>query len=399
MSKHTWTIGLVATAIISIVTLGSMQNVAAKESAEVKVIAKNDKAARSVALNNDKDASKESAEKIVIEVVADSTAPATATEEVSNEEIAGIPASKLVMANVEEAVNIRSEESEDSEIVGKFYKECGGSILEEGSGWTKLKTGSVTGWVRNDYLLKGSKAVELAKKVVEKTATSTTGCLRVRKEANVDAGVLGLLAEGDEIGVVEEQGEWVKVEYSDGEIGYVSAEFVTIADELGKGESMEKIKAKEEALAKAKAEAAKAAKASKKSSNAAAAPAQSAVVASNNGAVAGDVSDVVLLAALIQAEAGNQPYEGQVSVGSVVMNRLRTGRYGGSIYSVIYAKSQFGPAGSGQVAQICAAGPKASCLAAAQDAMNGVSYIGTATHFRNVRSGYQGIVIGNHVFW
>ena len=105
------------------------------------------------------------------------------------------------------------------------------------------------------------------------------------------------------------------------------------------------------------------------------------------------------MAALIQAEAGTQPYEGQVAIGNVVTNRLITGKYGNSIYSVIYAKSQFGPAGTGQVAQIAAAGPKASCMQAAQDALNGVNYVGTATHFRNIKSGYTGLVIGAHVFW
>ena len=123
------------------------------------------------------------------------------------------------------------------------------------------------------------------------------------------------------------------------------------------------------------------------------------VAATQTASTAAGFSDVVLLAALIQAESGTQPYEGQVAVGNVVTNRLATGKYGSSIYSVIYAKSQFGPAGSGQVAQIAAAGPKASCLQAAQDALNGVNYIGTATHFRNVRSGNPGIVIGAHVFW
>ena len=78
---------------------------------------------------------------------------------------------------------------------------------------------------------------------------------------------------------------------------------------------------------------------------------------------------------------------------------MATGRYGNSIYSVIYAKSQFGPAGSGQVAQIAAAGPKATCISAAQAALSGVNYVGPATHFRNVNSGYSGIVIGSHVFW
>ena len=51
-----------------------------------------------------------------------------------------------------------------------------------------------------------------------------------------------------------------------------------------------------------------------------------------------------LLAALIYCEAGNQPYEGQVAVGAVVMNRVRSGSYPNTISEVIYQSGQFGPA-------------------------------------------------------
>lgn len=303
-------------------------------------------------------------------------------------QIAGIPYGKLVMANVEEAVNVRAEASETAALVGKLYKECGGEILEKGSGWTKIKTGELTGWVKNDYLLFGTDAQKLAESVVTKTVISQTESLRVRKEPNESAGVYGLLAKGDEIEAIEELKDWVCVQYSDGTEGYVSSQYVTVSDELGKGETIEKINAREEEEKAAKAERAKV-EASRTTET----------KQTNNGAITGDVNDVMLLAALIQSEAGNECYEGQVSVGTVVMNRLRTGKYGTSIYSVIYAKGQFGPASSGLVAQIYAQGPKATCVAAAQEAMNGTSYVGTATKFRNIRSGYTGIVIGNHVFW
>ena len=118
-----------------------------------------------------------------------------------------------------------------------------------------------------------------------------------------------------------------------------------------------------------------------------------------NNAAAASCDDLTLLAALIQSEAGNECMEGQIAVGNVVMNRLRTGRFGNSLYSVIYAKGQFSPAGSGKVAQIYAQGPKATCVAAAQAALAGNSVVGPATRFRPVSSGYQGLVIGNHVFW
>lgn len=118
----------------------------------------------------------------------------------------------------------------------------------------------------------------------------------------------------------------------------------------------------------------------------------------NLGAIAASADDLTLLAALIQAEAGNQPYEGQVGVGAVVMNRVRSGAYPNSIQAVISAPGQFGPVASGRVSAILAAGPKASCMQAAQAALNGETTVGTLTHFRRA-GGIDGLVIGNHVFY
>ncbi|MCR5106728.1 MAG: SH3 domain-containing protein [Lachnospiraceae bacterium] len=319
----------------------------------------------------------------------------TATEEGS---VAGIPYDELVMANVHEAVNIRSEASEDSSIIGKLFKDCGGQVLDSVTGWTKIKTGEVTGWVNNDYLLFGREAKELADSVVAKVATSTTSALRLRMEPNENAKVLDLLAEGDKIDVIEENDDWVKVEYSDGTQCYVSADYVTISYELTYGKDMETINA-EEAEQKAIEEAAsESASSSSKQETSNSTKEQSTGTVSTSPAPSA-FDDVTLLAALIQCEAGNEIYEGQVAVGSAVVNRLKTGKYGNSLYSVIYAKSQFGPAGSGMVAQVAASGPKAVCIQAATEALSGASNIGTATSFRNVKSGHLGIVIGNHVFW
>lgn len=311
-------------------------------------------------------------------------------------EIAGISYKDLAMANVEEAVNIRAESSEDSDIVGKLYKECAGKILERSQGWTKIETGKVTGWVKNDYLLFDAEAKRLADSAVQKVATSKTSCLRVRKEASQDAGIYDLLAEGDTIEVVDDLGDWVSVEFSDGTVGYVSSEYVDIEDWIGKGETIESIRAKEEADKKAR-EAASSSPAQKSGGSSLPSSGETATAANNVAAASFD--DITLLASLIQSEAGYEPFEGQVAVGNVVMNRLRTGRFGNSLYSVIYAKGQFSPAGSGKVAQICAQGPKASCIQAAQAALAGTSYVGGAVRFRPVSSGYQGQVIGNHVFW
>ena len=109
--------------------------------------------------------------------------------------------------------------------------------------------------------------------------------------------------------------------------------------------------------------------------------------------------DRKLLANLIYCEAGGEPYEGQVAVGAVVMNRVRSGAYPDSIHGVIYASGQFTPAMSGKVNRVLESGRiKDSCLQAAQEALSGVSNVGDMTHFRR-NNGREGLVIGNHVFY
>ena len=92
-------------------------------------------------------------------------------------------------------------------------------------------------------------------------------------------------------------------------------------------------------------------------------------------------------------------YDGELAVGAVVMNRLRSGRYGGSLESVIYAKGQFGPARSGAVARLAAKGPSATARAAAQAALSGIDPTGGCTHFQPARTGHAGVVIGGNVFF
>lgn len=115
--------------------------------------------------------------------------------------------------------------------------------------------------------------------------------------------------------------------------------------------------------------------------------------------MAASVDDVTLLAALIQCEAGNECYEGQLAVGAVVMNRVKSGSYPGSISGVIYQSGQFPPAGSGSVAAIASRGPKSSCVQAAQEAINGMDNTSGATRFARTSSGHAGVAIGNHVFY
>ena len=265
---------------------------------------------------------------------------------------------------------------------GKLYSDCGGEILERRNGWTKLKSGNVTGWTKDEYLLFGEEAEEMAQDLGNLVATIEAETLRIRMEPESDAGVWGLIGKNDKLKALEViDDEWISVEY-EGDIGYVSAEYTKIDFVIDAGETMEEIKKREEKEQeeKRKADAAKAKQ------------------TENRGAVPVGASDEELLAALIQCEAGNQPYEGQLAVGAVVMNRVRSGGYPNTISGVIYASGQFTPAGNGKVAKRLEAGVRDSCLQAAREAIAGASNVGGATHFRRAGN-HDGLVIGSHVFW
>lgn len=120
---------------------------------------------------------------------------------------------------------------------------------------------------------------------------------------------------------------------------------------------------------------------------------------SNTGDLSFDVSDRELLACLIHCEAGNQPYIGQVAVGSVVINRMRSAAFPNTMVGVIYQKRQFTPAGSGRLATRLSLGANESCYRAADEAMAGVQPVGNCLFFRTVIPQIQGTVIGGHVFY
>lgn len=110
-------------------------------------------------------------------------------------------------------------------------------------------------------------------------------------------------------------------------------------------------------------------------------------------------ADVRLLAALIYCEAGNQPYDGKVAVGAVVMNRIASGRFPNTLEGVIYQRGQFGPAMTGKLGRVLASGNvPASCYEAAQDAMNGANPVGDALFFNTGKPGTRGYKLGDHYF-
>ena len=98
-------------------------------------------------------------------------------------------------------------------------------------------------------------------------------------------------------------------------------------------------------------------------------------------ASSGNSSDLQLMARAINGEARGEPYEGQVAVGAVILNRVKDSKFPNTISGVISQKGAFTAVSDGQINVAIKEG--STVLKAAQDAMNGWDPTGGAIYYFN----------------
>lgn len=166
----------------------------------------------------------------------------------------------LIIAQVNDYVNIRSTASTDGEIVGKLYNNSVGTLVAKDGEWYQVKSGSVEGYVKAEYFKTGDEAEKIADEVGQKMATVNTETLKVRSDASLEASVIGLVPGGEELSVLDEENGFVKVSIEEGD-GWVSEDYVVVATEYVTAESIEEEKARIAEEEKAREDAKKAAQA------------------------------------------------------------------------------------------------------------------------------------------
>ena len=103
-------------------------------------------------------------------------------------------------------LNIRKKGSINAKIVGKMKKGNIATVLKKGSEWSKVRSGNVTGYVKNQYLV----------------------------------------SEDDKLKVKKQTDDWAKVKV-DGQTGYVSKDYAKVTYSFGKAKSMKQIQAEQAA--------------------------------------------------------------------------------------------------------------------------------------------------------
>lgn len=121
------------------------------------------------------------------------------------------------------------------------------------------------------------------------------------------------------------------------------------------------------------------------------------------GSISYSDADLKLMAAIIQAEAGGESYAGQLAVGTVIMNRVKSSLFPNTLSGVIYQKNQFQPVRDGHLALILERGPNESCTNAAKQVLNGYRSGDWLFFMTKYWADYYGItgysMIGNHAFF
>ena len=134
---------------------------------------------------------------------------------------------------------IRSAPDENSDWVGKLYKDSAAQVLEYLDGWTKIRSGSAEGYVPSDTLITGSEAEQCAEEYENNTVTVTARVLNVRVGQGTDAEILTQITEDEQYQVTGDPvNGWYPVKVGDVD-GWVSGEYVTEETSYSYGETKE----------------------------------------------------------------------------------------------------------------------------------------------------------------
>lgn len=288
----------------------------------------------------------------------------------------------MFLANVSESLNVRAEANKDSELLGKLYPGDGGEVLERGASWSKIKSGNLVGYVKNEFIY-FEEDIEAHETEFERSvATSTVNTLRIRRTADENGVVVGTVDIGIEMKVLQYGETWTNIEVS-GITGYVATAYLTITYEMGTGLTLEEEQAAIEAELERQRLEAEAAEAERRRREEALAQA----IANSNFVETIQTSpyniseeDAYLIACVVSAEAGGDIYEDQLAVANVILNRLSAG-YGATVSDVVYARGQFAVVPNGSLDRYMNNGPLPVAVQATKDAIAGTNNVPNYKHF------------------
>ena len=121
------------------------------------------------------------------------------------------------------ALNVRSGAGTNHSVIGSLSNGAKVEIVETSGTWYKIKYGSGYGYISKDYVVLNTRSI--AEDTVLREGTAVTLSLKVRDESNYDSNVIGSITMGEKVSVLEDMGEWSKIQYKNN-TGYILNEYV-----------------------------------------------------------------------------------------------------------------------------------------------------------------------------
>ena len=124
---------------------------------------------------------------------------------------------------VNDALNVRSGAGTSYSVIGSLKNGATIEIVETVNSWYKIKFNNGYGYVSKDYVVLQNRSI--AENVAMKEGTVVTVALKVRESNNFESDIIGTIAMGEKISVLEDNGEWSKISYKQSN-GYILNEYV-----------------------------------------------------------------------------------------------------------------------------------------------------------------------------
>ena len=314
-------------------------------------------------------------------------------------------------------VFIRQKPNTESIILGKLNKGAAAAIIKTKGDWTLIRSGTVKGYVKTEYLNTSLSMDKIIEQYGVLQAIIDTDGLNVRKKASTKSKRLTVVYSSEIYPVIDTKDEWLKIYVEDDHIkGFITKDYVKLIVNFNQAISLEE----EQALKRLQEEARNATKVAD-------AVKESAQTSSSDKDTQGSTSkhspdssnrpaknyseeDLKLLACLVHAESGNQSYDGKLAVANVVINRIKSSKFPGTIKNVIYESGQFTVAASGSLqkqldnySNFTTTSQRLS-IDAAKSALEGLNNIGDCLYFNRYTeeradSHPDSIRIQGHLFW
>ncbi len=148
----------------------------------------------------------------------------------------------FAIADVDHYVNVRSQPTTESEVIGKIYDGAVAEILEtagENADWFQIVSGNVEGYIKAEFFIFGEAAAEVMDQYVTRYAEVKADRLNIRAEQSIEAARIGYIDCGQKVVILEDCGDWLRVRYAGSKEGYVSAEYVTVSEEYSYAKTLE----------------------------------------------------------------------------------------------------------------------------------------------------------------